>query len=420
MNYSRVSRSDIVVSRAASTAALRLARLKYRRKLWLKVHLYLGLVLGPVFVVIGLTGSLIAFGQDIDEWLNADLMTVAVPQGGPTAYRPLDEIIATTRSVAPPGSAPVYLRFPHSSASVFSVIYQAPSSVSGEMDEYDIFVNPYTAQVLGQRVAKRADDIFASPLMALLIELHYNLLAGQVGTTFVGIVAVLLLFAVLTGLILWWPITGKWRQALTIKNRVSPQRFNYDLHRVTGFYSTLVLLVVLFSGVSMNFPERMTALVELFSPAPGWPEDIHSLPATGQLPLSITEAVTIANRVFSDGQIMGIALPDDEAGVYIVRKRAPDEVTKAYPHRQIWIDQYSGAILAINDPHQYTAGQKFLEWQYPLHSGEAFGLPGRILVLLSGLVCPVLYGTGIFLWWRRRRATTRHAKQMVKFAPKKT
>lgn len=95
-------------------------------------------------------------------------------------------------------------------------------------------------------------------------------------------------------------------------------------------------------------------------------------------------------------------------------------VTKAYPHRQIWIDQYSGAVLAINDLHRYTAGQKFVEWQYPLHSGEAFGLPGRILVLLSGLVCPVLYGTGIFLWWRRRRATTRHARQMVKFAPKKT
>jgi len=41
--------------------------LKSRRKLWLKVHLYLGLFAGAVFVLIGLTGSLLAFELPLDE-----------------------------------------------------------------------------------------------------------------------------------------------------------------------------------------------------------------------------------------------------------------------------------------------------------------------------------------------------------------
>ena len=51
---------------------------KSRRKLWLRVHLYLGLFAGAVFVLIGLTGSLLAFKFSLDEWLNPKLMTVPV------------------------------------------------------------------------------------------------------------------------------------------------------------------------------------------------------------------------------------------------------------------------------------------------------------------------------------------------------
>jgi uncharacterized iron-regulated membrane protein len=82
-------------------------------------------------------------------------------------------------------------------------------------------------------------------------------------------------------------------------------------------------------------------------------------------------------------------------------------LTHAYPHRQIWVDPYDGTILAVNDPHQYTAGQKFLEWQYPLHSGEAFGLPGRIFVLILGFVPLLLYVTGLIRWLQKRRAAGR-------------
>ena len=68
------------------------------------------------------------------------------------------------------------------------------------------------------------------------------------------------------------------------------------------------------------------------------------------------------------------------------------------------VDQYSGKILYIQDPHRFTAGEKFLEWQYPLHCGEAFGNTGRALIMVLGLVPLTLYVTGFLRWRQKQRA----------------
>ena len=51
-----------------------------------------------------------------------------------------------------------------------------------------------------------------------------------------------------------------------------------------------------------------------------------------------------------------------------------------------------------------SAGETFLDWQWPLHSGKAFGWVGRILIFLCGLACPVIYMTGVIRWLQKRRA----------------
>lgn len=66
--------------------------------------------------------------------------------------------------------------------------------------------------------------------------------------------------------------------------------------------------------------------------------------------------------------------------------------------------RYSGAILDLDDPIIGTAGEVFTHWQWPLHSGQAFGMTGRILVFLSRLACPVLFITGVIRWLQKRRA----------------
>ncbi len=52
----------------------------------------------------------------------------------------------------------------------------------------------------------------------------------------------------------------------TIKARTSAERLNFDLHKTVGFYTTVVLVPVLFSGVYMDIPERVVTVLEVFSP----------------------------------------------------------------------------------------------------------------------------------------------------------
>ncbi|HMF06930.1 MAG TPA: hypothetical protein VKE72_07960 [Methylocella sp.] len=60
------ARDDGAEIRAAPEARL-WSRPALGRVLWVRVHRYIGLVLGALFVFVGLTGSILAFWQAIGE-----------------------------------------------------------------------------------------------------------------------------------------------------------------------------------------------------------------------------------------------------------------------------------------------------------------------------------------------------------------
>ncbi|MBM3625505.1 MAG: PepSY domain-containing protein, partial [Alphaproteobacteria bacterium] len=107
------------------------------------------------------------------------------------------------------------------------------------------------------------------------------------------------------------------------------------------------------------------------------------------------------------GRLHWILLPSAPSGVYIVGKQSDDEPNRTKTSRNVSVDQYSGELLQVQDRNGFTAGEKFLEWLFPLHSGEAFGAIGRSVVLAIGLTPLVLYVTGFLRWRQKRRARRR-------------
>jgi uncharacterized iron-regulated membrane protein len=207
----------------------RLARLKSRRKLWLDVHLWLGLVLGLFLSVFGLTGSILVFHQEIDEWINPALLTVEPPAGA--VYKPLDEIFQAGQQIMGENAKLGFGDYPRNDRVAFKLSFQAPPAEPGVIENWQVFVNPYTAQILGKRLANVSDNPVPKIFIGVIFKLHYALLLPEFGDEAVGILGCLLMFSVLTGLIVWWPLTGQWRKALTIKRRASGERFNHDLHK---------------------------------------------------------------------------------------------------------------------------------------------------------------------------------------------
>lgn len=382
----------------------RLTRRKARRKFWLEVHLWLGLIAGATMVIFGITGSILVFHQEIDEWLNPGLLTVAPEPEGQAAYKPLADIFAAGALKLPPTAQLSFADYPRYDDGVFRLKFLVPATPPGVTETWEVGVDPYDAHVTGQRLLNRSDSVFPKTFIGFIFELHYAFFLGEDwGYALTGILGAVLMISVLTGLIVWWPLTGKWRQALTFKRKASIERFNFDLHKTSGVYTAVIMVPVLFSGIYMNLPERILPMIELFSPAT-YRYGFKSTPMPDTQPIGMARAVEIMNGRFPSGRPDWIYGALEATSAYMVCKHDVEEPGSFLSRRCVAIDRYSGRLLDIDDPAQGTAGEVFVQWQWPLHSGHAFGWTGRILVFVSGLAGAVLFVTGGVRWLQKRRA----------------
>jgi uncharacterized iron-regulated membrane protein len=385
------------------------SRLNSRRKRWLKVHLWLGLWLGLLLSIYGVTGSFLVFYAEIDEWLHPDLLTVEKYKDG--HYAPLAEIFAAGKTVMPATAKHIFSVYPRNEYASFKLRYQFPISAT-ENERWLVGVNPYTAQVTGIQLLNRSSDWLPSTFIDCVFELHYALLIPykEISPVIVGVSAVFLIISCLTGLIVWWPLSGKWRNALFFKTGAGKVRFNYELHKVGGFYSFLVMIPVLFSGIYMLLPHNVVPVLEVFSPVTYryW---FQSTQPPKNIPAIATEkAVDIAMQLYPTGRPHWIYGASEPTKTYTVCQDGVNAPGSLLKRRCTVIDQYSGKILDLDDPSlpTATAGEVFTHWQWPLHSGQAFGMTGRILVFITGLICPVLFVTGVIRWRQKRRAAKQH------------
>lgn len=373
------------------------------RRVWLRLHLYLGLSVGALLVVVGLTGSALVFMNELDAWLNPDLLAVTAPLQNGAVHRPVVDILTVAKQVVEPQSRILAIMGPYGPEGVFSVSFEQPDETQRR-----VFVDPYRAIVTGVRHF-RTREVVPAYLIEAIFQLHFTLLSGETGQTILAIGALLLLVSIVTGLILWWPLTSQRRQAFAIRFPTNPVRFMFDVHKTFSLYTCLVLGAVLLSGVSMNLNKPFVRVTQWFSPTTrDVPGRLVSGADAGRSPIGPVRAYEIATSRYPGGDLYGIFPPSKPTGVYLVSHRRVPGLSAFGSERWVAIDQYSGAVLAVRAPDtRRTAGETFLAWQWPLHSGQAFGMTGRLLVLASGLASLVIYVTGVLMWWRKSRAWQR-------------
>src|SRR4051812_36247336 len=108
---------------------------------WLfNLHLYLALVVGIFVVIIGVTGSIVAFEEDLDHFFNPRLFQVEVAG----TRMPATDLFAAAASLFPEQKI-ASLRLPQSERQSVMFTVKGPRQA---------FLNPYNAQLLGTRDAK--------------------------------------------------------------------------------------------------------------------------------------------------------------------------------------------------------------------------------------------------------------------------
>jgi uncharacterized iron-regulated membrane protein len=372
------------------------------RRNWLTAHRWLGLTVGLVFVLIGLTGSLLVFDHAIDEWLNPNLL---LTEGSGQRKSIADVVAAAEQAFDPSQSQAAAVSRPRVENGVWTVWFASGTANAPTFTA--VYVDPYSASTTGQRV-------WGEDLMTWIYRLHFQMLAGRIGSIAVGIIGILVVISILSGVYLWWPL---WKNSLRAAFAIRRgRRFSYDLHKTFGIVSAGVLLVITFTGVYMEFPDAVNAVAKVFVTVSDTQTAFSSSPDGAKQPLSPDEALAIAQKSFPDATFDHLHPPDGNAGAYEVAFRQADEIQQSFGRSQVFLDQYSGEVIAIREPADFTAADAFFAWQFPLHNGEAFGLVGRWVVLFFGLTPAILYTTGVLVWWRKRQSKRRIPQESASVA----
>lgn len=351
----------------------------------------LGLAVGLFLVITGLTGSALVFRHEIDTALNPRLLRVT-----PAERRaPIQPIVDRVARVFP-DETPTRVRMPQRADGTYEFWL-------GSAPDLYVYADPYSGEILG---ARRPTEF----LTGWLFLVHSQLLSGEPGKTFAGIVALVLVALSLSGLVVWWPrrapwrAWSQWRAGLTVARGASGSRVAFDLHRAVGFYASLLLFVAGVSGASLVFHEafeRGAHWITFSTPAPGEPALLRAAaPASDALPAD--SLLAIAERALPGGTISYLYLPAAPGQSFRVRKRLPGEEHpngKSFVH----VEPATGEVRATEDGSRAVRGARLYSILYPLHIGVLAGAWTRALALLTGLSLPVLAVTGVLVWWRRRR-----------------
>lgn len=352
-------------------------------------------------MLISLTGSFLVFYQAIDEWLNPERRTVVA--SGP--YRSFEDMVAAARAARPDLPGPYGLFLPQARPGVVEAWFKTTAGEAGHGQDIEVAIDPYRAEVLNR------GRVWGRTVVSFIYEVHQAWLLDEVGEAVVGCVGLLLVLSIGSGVYLWWPKAGRYRQAITFNPQGSGIRRYYDLHKLSGIAGSLVLLVLAFTGLYLEFPNYVVPLVKALLPVPVETER-YSTVIQDARPIPVDRAVAIAMQRLPDSELKWIGLPQQAGDAFQVGLRRPEEVRRTSSDSVVWLDQYSGEVLHVRDWRQLTAGETVLAWLFPLHNGEAFGLTGQWIVFFTGFIPLVLYVTALRMWWLKREAHRR--RQSIK------
>ncbi|WP_022972316.1 PepSY domain-containing protein [Xanthomonas maliensis] len=354
------------------------------KTLLFQLHWLLGISAGLVLSVMGASGAMMSFEDEILRWANPPLPAAAARHAAGDAALPVDVLLqrlqlsprqqVTRLLIDPTGTRPSALR------------------LAGKQTER-VYFDPYTGQRLP---APRLTATFA-----FIEDMHRHLAAGARGAQVTGACAFVLLFFCLSGLYLRWPRRWwSWRTWWVVEWRRQGRSFLWSLHAVFGTWCLLVYLLIAATGLTWSYPWYRDAVASLL----GGERVARSVGAgngPARLDLSAVARTLDALTPSARRSSLDLRLPA-KPGQPVIARLLPDRPAHDRAFDTLELDPRSGALLRRHDYAQQSRRQQWLISLYALHTGSFFGLPGRLVAMLASAGMLVFFVTGWMLYLDRR------------------
>jgi len=375
---------------AARSGFLHTPRAVFWRGALFQVHLWLGLILGPILAVVCLTGAMVVFRYELNR-VTVNGTAYVTPQAQRLS---LDELTARIRANRPADQLSS-ASWDGGAGTGFNFWTNSPAG-----HRIHTFIDPYTGRIIGQ-------EDYHGKWLQWFFELHANLLMGPTGMFLNGFVGLAALVLSVTGLIVWWPGLPRWRSGFAYLRGARWQRQNYDWHKLVGFYSSVAVFIVALTGMYFSFPALFKQTIEA---ATGTKVATTGPKATtrwtSESP-SLETFIAAAERAQPGTRFVSLSFPKKPGDTLSVRTK------EAYDWHRIGLNHVylepgtAQVIRSARFSEASTASQAVL-LMYPLHFGRFGGRWGTtafygvmVLYILIGLAPVALMVTGLLMYWNR-------------------
>lgn len=357
-----------------------------RKRLW-QLHSWLGLVAGLGLLVIGLTGSLLVFRDQVESFFNPSLIRVATPDA---PRLPLDTLLARAQTQLPSHEITGWTLRESAERDYADFLYV----IARGSDQWQVAtLDPTTGRLLATPRA------YTATLSGWLLELHYEFFADHLGLALAGLFAAMLCVLGVTGV---WLYREFWKNVFTLRWRRGARILFSDLHKFTGITTVAFNLLLGFTGAYWNLTH---VLGEAINGEPAQPKMERRLyPAT----LSLDALAADAAQRLPGFTPHFISLPSAPAlGITLWGAVEPRSPFRSAYGSTVSYDAATFAFTATSDLRTASLWTQALDSFRPLHYGTFGGWPIKTLWCLGGLAPGVLAVSGFLIWRLRRRSATR-------------
>ncbi len=355
------------------------------RRALFQVHLWLGVTVSLYLAVIGASGSILVFVNELERMWYTGLTRAPLVVDQRTAD--LASVIDRVRTARPNDIIETVYTPRGPDENFLAVVQDGGRS-------RNVYADAITGKVVGQTDLDRS-------WINWLGDLHINLLMGTAGKTLNGIGALSLLLMAATGIVIWWRGFRTWQRALTVDFRKRWRRLVFELHGAVGFWAWVFLIGWAVSSLYLIWPREFVRVIGQVSRVDSAAPEV-SVPLRGdRREPNLRAILASAHAVMPAARLAGIELPSDPSRPVVVlmaRGQLGDFPRTSY----LYFDPATGELLATwKRGINHSTGDWMVSTMSPMHFGMYWGEAVKVVWATVGLALPVLAMTGLLMYWNR-------------------
>ncbi|GAB3650759.1 PepSY-associated TM helix domain-containing protein [Echinicola sediminis] len=222
------------------------------KKLLWTIHNWIGVYCGVVIAFLSITGAAALFRPEVDRLLNPHLTKVAAQDSTVSLATTVQEVLK-----AHPDMQLFEVEMPKAYLDTWNIRLRANEPDAFYPMFWEVFVNPYTGEIRGERNYYETFSYF-------LRNLHVRFYEGQFGRQIVGLAGIALLISTITGLLIY----GKFMKKQPFGNirRKNLRITQADLHKLIGMSALLFNLIIAITGAWLGLQSYLMEGLDIKMP----------------------------------------------------------------------------------------------------------------------------------------------------------